>query len=330
MGRSRGGRSGGSRSRSSGSSRSFSSGGSRGFSGGMRSSGRTKSSLSSSRSSPSRGSTTKYWSTGRRPWGYYRAHKPGGRESLKILVKVYITILIALVIISLLYNMNTPSSLRSTVEREPLPMSMSTETSYYTDTLSWIRQPDRLISGMREFYQKTGVQPHLYIVDSIDGDSYPTNEKVEKWANEKYDELFEDEAHLLLIILDNGYDYGSWVITGKETKTVIDDEARGIILNYVDRYYSSDLDDEDMFSTVFSKSAESIMTTHESPWPKVILFVFMVSAGVIVVGVVLNYRTKKKEQELIENQQTIEILNTPLEKIDDSDEIDELADKYRD
>ena len=215
----------------------------------------------------------------------------------------------------------------STIQREPLPMSMSKETSYYTDNLGWIRKPAKLESGMKEFYKATGVQPHLYIAGDVEGDDYPDNIKVEAWMDKTYDELFTDEAHLMFLFLDNGYDYGSWILVGKEANSVIDMEAQGIIHDYLDRYVTSDMDDEEMFSTVFSKSAQRIMTVHESPWAKVLTYAIVIAGGVIIVRIVLAGRRKKREQQLIKNQQDIDILNTPLEKIKDYSHLEE---KYKD
>lgn len=315
---------------SSGGGRSSSSGGSRGFSGGMSSSGR------SSRSSSSRSSSrsTSPSSFHRRPTvyrGYPRRSYYGPRVAG---APGCGTIIVAIIILMMMLTMVTNSSnimgnsdvIKNTIEREPLPMNMSKETSYYTDELGWIKQPGKLKKGMIEFYKETGVQPHLYITDSIEGSSSPDNLTAEKWMDKKYDELFEDEAHLLMLFLDNGSDYGHWILTGKETKTVIDDGAREIIHGYLDRYVTSDLDDEEMFSTVFSKSAKSMMNVYKSPWIKVVVGIIVVGGIIIIVKITLDNKRKKKEQELKENQQTIDILNTPLEKIND---YSDLENKYK-
>lgn len=335
MGRS--GRSGG------GGGRSFSGGGgSRSFSGGMRSSSRSG---SSSRSSSSRSSSSgllfRSSGSGYRPSGGYRAprgygggyYRGGGYYSsggcLTAILKFVLAMVLIFTIFALVMSMSGTPDTRTTVEREPLPLSMSTEVEYYTDTLGWIKSPSRLESGMREFYKKTGVQPHLYIVDNINGSGNPTNSAVEPWMSEKYDEIFNDEAHLLMLFLDNGSDYGVWLMGGSETKTVIDGEAQDIIYNYIDRYYYSDMDDEDMFSTAFTKSAESIMTVYKSPWPKVVMVSVVIAAGVIVLIVVTNHKRKRAQQKIEEDKAAAEILNTPLDKIDGYDPADDLADKYK-
>ena len=57
----------------------------------------------------------------------------------------------------------------------------------------------------------------------------------------------------------------------------MDDEAVGILADYLDRYYSSDLDDEEFFSLTFEKTAERIMTVTKSPWPTVLIVVAVVA-----------------------------------------------------
>lgn len=325
MGRSSRGSSGGGRSSSSRSSSSRSS------SGGMSSSGRSSkgsSSPSRSSSSPSsgffRGPSYNRGPTFYGGGGYHRRT----RSSLGCFPTSIVIIISIMLIAAFIFAMSSSNigGIKNTTVREALPMSMSKETGYYTDTLNWIKQPAKLEKGMREFYKKTGVQPHLYIVDNMNGDSSPSNTVADKWMDEKYDELFTDEAHMMLVFLDNGNDYGQWILSGSETKTVIDDEARSIIHDYVDRYASSDLSDEEMFSTVFSKSAESIMTVYKSPWIKVIIGIIVVGSMLILIVIVTNNSRKKKEQELKENEQTIEILNTPLEDIKS---YSDLENKYK-
>lgn len=339
-GRSRGGS--GGRSSSSGGGGRSSSGGMRsstrsGRSSGLSSSSRASSSFSSRSSSPLRpkrvrssyGGGFNVFNVGNRYSTPTRGYSGGSYAPRRrnTLVNIIITIIMIMVLVSVIMaiNSNSSSEFRTVKKREPLPMSMSTETDYYTDTLGWINNSNVIEKGMIEFYKSTGVQPHLYIVNNIEGNPSPNNDVAINWGNKIYDELFQDEAHMLLIFLDNGQDYGAWIIGGSQTKTVIDSEAQEIIHNYVDKYYYSSLDDDEMFSKVFSESAESIMTVYKSPWIKVALVVI----GVVVLIIILKFINKRKEQQLKENEQTIEILNTPLEKIDIKDEADDLANKYK-
>lgn len=214
----------------------------------------------------------------------------------------------------------TPSS----TVREPLAKGSVVETGYYTDELGWINNPTKLTAGMRNFYEKTGVQPYLYLIDNIDGSLIPTDDQAEAFANQTYDALFQDEAHLLLVFLENENGYHMWSLEGKLTKTVVDQEGRDILFDYIDRYYAdSSLSDEEMFSKAFDAAATRMMTVTRSPWIPVLII-----AGVLAVLLLLYlwWRNAAKEKNR-KAQQTKEILETPLETFGDVD-AQTLAKKY--
>ena len=124
---------------------------------------------------------------------------------------------------------------KSTVEREALPPSACTETGYYTDEEDWFSRPSNLESGLKYFYQKTGVQPYVYVVGSSHG---TTLSALQAFADETYDSLFSDEGHYLLVFYDNGAGGYSWAYAvGTQAKTIMDNEANEILADYIDRYY---------------------------------------------------------------------------------------------
>lgn len=211
----------------------------------------------------------------------------------------------------------------STVQREPLPSGWVNETDYYTDELGWIVKEKQLLSGMKAFYKETGVQPYLYITDNVKGSYSPTVGEIGAYAEELYDRLFTDEAHFLLIYQEAGGGYMVGYTVGSQAKSIMDDEAIGILGDYLDRYNASDLSDEEYFSQVFQETGERIMTVTTSPWPSV-LGIF----GVIILAALLFFWWKKaKEKRAEEQKRAQEILNTPLETFGDT-EAEELAKKY--
>lgn len=215
---------------------------------------------------------------------------------------------------------------RSTMKREALPQGSVVETGYYTDELDWIGNPTKLSAGMKNFYQRTGVQPYLYITDTIAGSHEPASADAEAFAYAKYDELFKDEAHLLLIFFEYEPNmYHTWYLCGKQAKSVMDAEAMDILLDYVDLYYYQDLTDEEFFSKAFDDASKRIMEVTSSPWIPV-----LIAAGVLVMIIVLYvWWGKAKAQKNTEDERTKEILNTPLESFGGG-EIDDLAKKYED
>jgi len=212
---------------------------------------------------------------------------------------------------------------RSTVEREALPASAVSETAYYTDEPGWITQPRQLESGMKKFYEQTGVQPYLYILRD---DAAATVSELQKKAEELYPKLFSDEGHFLLVFCDNGQgSYNCGYTVGTQAKTVMDSEAIGILADYLDRYYSSNMGEEEFFSTTFEKTGERIMTVTKSPVPVIVICVSVVA----VVALLYFWRKKAREQREREQKRAEEILKTPLEKFGDQ-EVEDLAKKYED
>lgn len=214
----------------------------------------------------------------------------------------------------------------STVQREALPKGSVQETEYYTDELGWIQNRTRMLQGFKQFYQKTGVQPHLYITDNVNGNNYPTMDELEEYSNQLYDKLFTDEAHLLLVFFE--YDpsqYMSYYVTGTQAKAVIDGEAGDILLDYIDRYYYQDMTDEEFFSKAFADAGDRIMQVTRSPWIPV--FIVIGAAGVLIIAFV--WWKNAKKQKAAEDEKTRTILETPLETFGDTD-AEALGKKYED
>lgn len=323
-----------------GGGRGFGGGGSRGFggrTGGSRSGGFNQRGSSGNRTNRGiTGGVGMFRGPVMRPYRPYRPFRPFFRPmrgpgmgcsgcALPIMVIAFVILAIAL--ISVFSAPGGGSGVTpSTIEREPLPPGSVVETGYYTDELGWIRNGTQLTAGMKNFYQQTGVQPYLYLTDNINGSPTPSSDEVEEFAFALYDELFVDEAHLLLIFLEYQEQYSTWYVTGTQANSVIDTEAADILLDYIDRYYHYDnLSDEEFFSKSFNDAGERIMTVTTSPWIPVLIV-----AGIIVILLIgFFWWKKRKEQKNREAEQTKEILNTPLDTFGDS-KVDELADKYND
>lgn len=248
----------------------------------------------------------------------------------------------ALVIIAAIISVMTPGSFSgsstgrggsgitaSTIEREKLSASLVNETGHYTDGAGrFIQSASTLTSGLKSFYQQTGVQPYVYITDNINGDYAPDEDTLDAFAENLYEQLFTDEGNLLFVYVDlTGSDgYLGHIVIGYSAQTVMDDEAYSILTDYINAdYYDSSLSNEQFISNAFRDAGERIMHVEKSAWPYVLIVL-----GVIVVLIILFvWRKKRKEQKNIEAKQTEEILNTPLEKFGDT-EAEELAKKYSD
>ena len=113
---------------------------------------------------------------------------------------------------------------------------------------------------------------------------------------------------------------------GSQAKTVMDDEAIGILADYLDRYYSDrSVSEEEIFSLAFERTGERIMTVTRSP----VVPVAVCIAVVVVAVLVFITLKKRREQREREQKRAEEILKTPLEKFGDQ-EVEDLAKKYED
>ena len=211
---------------------------------------------------------------------------------------------------------------KSTVQREALPASASNETGYYTDEEDWFARPSDLESGLKYFYQKTGVQPYVYVVGSSHG---TTLSALQTFADEQYDELFTDEAHYLMVFYDDGSGGYSWAFSvGNQAKTVMDNEANEILADYIDRYYyDNTITDEEFFSLSFEKTADRIMTVTK-PASAYIMPVVGVIAVLLIAFFWWRAAVKARQKKA---EQTAQILNTPLEEMGDPD-LEDLERKY--
>lgn len=224
---------------------------------------------------------------------------------------------------------NTGDITTSTVEREKLSASLVNETGYYTDeTGDFISSASQLTSGLKTFYNLTGVQPYVYITDNVNGDYAPDDETLASFANTLYDGLFTDEGHLLFVYVDlaDGDSFDGYIVIGVSAKTVIDDEAYAILTDYISAYYyDMSLSNEQFISNAFADAGERIMHVETSAWP----YVLIVLGVIAILVILLVWWKKRKEQKNLEAKQTEEILNTPLQKFGDSD-VEDLAEKYED
>lgn len=216
----------------------------------------------------------------------------------------------------------------SSTVREKLPASAVQVTDYYEDRDgTWILHPDVMERGMRDFFNRTGVQPYVIIEPNGMTTSQDTLTNI---AESSYDELFSDEGHFLLVFCDdNQGSFNCGYAVGTEAGRVMDSEAVDILADEL-RYSYRDADtDEEVFSTAFKETGKRIMAAAEGQEQNMIIFgvigvVFVTGVGVVIC--VILWR-KHKQAELDRAKRVDEVLNTPIEELG-RDTADNLADKY--
>ena len=270
----------------------------------------------------------------------------GGCGGCMTVLLVIIAIVLVFSIISWIGNLATPQNwaqqggpiadvTASTVVREALPSGSANETGpLFTDNLGWIGNRTQLETGMRNFHRATGVRPHLYLVGEINGSRTPTAAQVEAYARDLYDQLFTDEAHLLVVFFENNASPPLIIAAaqiGTMARSVIDQEAEDILYDYIFRYYGRDrLTEEQVFSNAFNSTAERIMRVppdNRAIWQTVII----VAGVLLLVFILFRWWQRKQEQKNLEAEQLERVLNQPLEPIGNPmDDATQRAQQYQD
>lgn len=246
---------------------------------------------------------------------YYRPMTPlGGTLSIVLAIIVIVAGLIAA----------RPNIQQSTVERSKLDSSLCTKVdTWYQDDINWIHDEKTLLKGLKTFYDKTGVQPYLWITDNINSKAKPNTSDFETALKSKYSELFKDEGHVIVCFMESSPSvYATYYWAGSAAKGVIDDEAGEILLDVIDSKYTSDLSDEEMFSKSFSDAATRMMKVGHTTKQLIIIAVIVLLCLGFVVSVYLWVKTRAKARAE-EAEETQRILNTPIDEIGES-----VLDKY--
>lgn len=208
-----------------------------------------------------------------------------------------------------------------------------TKNAYFNDCIideiGWIKNEAKVVSQLKEFYKKTGCQPFIYL-KAYDA-SIVSDLDRESWSQKYYDTHFQDYQNVVLYTYfcdkndeGNGKDT---LFVGTESGIVMDREAQDIFWAYLDYDWDIwDINDNDgMFVDVFNKTAERIMfvTTTDKDIKKTVIIVVGVIISLCLVVIII---TKKIRRDKEKAQETIDILNTPLDMTDSSDG---LIDKYK-
>lgn len=235
-----------------------------------------------------------------------------------------LSIVLAIIVIVAGLIAARPNIQQSTVERSKLDSSLCTKVdTWYQDDINWIHDEKTLLKGLKTFYDKTGVQPYLWITDNINSKAKPNTSDFETALKSKYSELFKDEGHVIVCFMESSPSvYATYYWAGSAAKGVIDDEAGEILLDVIDSKYTSDLSDEEMFSKSFSDAATRMMKVGRTTKQYIILAVAVVAGLGIIVGFIFLLKAKRKS-DAEEAEERERILNTDIDEMSDS-----VLDKY--
>ena len=301
-------------------------------SGGFGGGGRSSRSYSSSRSSSS---SHRSYSRGPRYYGSYGTHRA---SSPSLVTSVFVIIFISVIILTLFYSMrgSSASSVPSNTKDRTALSGVVSKTEWYKDELNWIRSKSVLIEGLEDFYDETGVQPYILLLDYdsslwINDDTISVN-KADQYLQDYYDSHFKDEGHFIFAYFSCRQDSRSEMdgefryLSGYSADTIMDNEAIRILWGYFEKnYYNTSLSIEEMISDTFSSTGKSIMSRPTNGWDFAKV-AFGVGGIVIVFIIIYSIIKTKAKREKEKEEFTKEILDKPLETF--GDDTSELEKKY--
>ncbi len=209
------------------------------------------------------------------------------------------------------------STVKSTIKREPIESGNAYINDCVVDELGWINNESKLSSRLKDFWEKTGVQPYIYL-KAYDPELKSDAQKDQWAADWDRENITTENVFLYVYFAEKDEDDVGYMVyrNGLLTSSVMDAEAVDIFWNYLDNYwYSWDADDTDgMFVEIFNRTADTIMREPTNAWDAVRpLIIGLVIIGVIVAVIIL-IRTKRAA-EAARAAETERILNTPMQDL---------------
>ena len=273
--------------------------------------------------------------------GHYGAPPPpprgGGRRSGGGCVSSLISVVILLIFIGILLGMfssigggSSTDIPASSYNREKLDSGNGYINDCIYDELGWFDNVSRTESRLKDFYEETGVQPYIMLLDYIPG--VDSDSQKEEYARQLYEKNIDNESTFLYVYFaeenesesdDPGY---MCYVNGIQVSSVMDAEALDIFWAYLDKYWYTDMSTDDMFVKIFDSTADTIMTKSTTSKDVAKYALIVVAAGVVVFGVVKVVKLKHKRAKE-EAEETERILNTPMESLVD-EELKKTAAKY--
>lgn len=254
-------------------------------------------------------------------YGYRRNVYTSSSSGLGTLIACLIVF--AVVIFSFFMIASDDSDVTSTINREKIENPIPYDNNCIKDELGYVENTSKLSKNLKNFYNKTGIQPYIYL-KSYD-ETLTSDSQKDNYAQNWYEQNIDNEDTFLFVYYEdqdpNEIGYMAYV-NGKQVTSVMDSEAVNIFWNYIDRYWADDsLSTVEVFTKTFNSTANTIM--EKSTTSNDIIKIICIIVGIIIVigGIIYILRMKfKRDKE--KAKETVEILKTPLDKSD------ELRDKY--
>ena len=187
--------------------------------------------------------------------------------------------------------------------RTPLKDQAAFESNCVTDQLHWVENVASTGESLKPFYSATGLQPYVYL-KSYDA-TLSSNEQKERWAKDYYNSNIKKENGFLFVYfaernqdVDVGY---MCCVNGSAADAIMDSEATDIFMQYLKRYWYTDLSTDDVITKSFNNTAKSIMMPVSNLFGTVSIVIIVALLLLIcffAFKVIMASRETKKRQEI--------------------------------
>ena len=204
---------------------------------------------------------------------------------------------------------------KSTIQRKAMPSELCEKTnSWYQDETGRLiaaGEEDSIINGMEYFYEKTGVQPFLWVASFYD--DLGLNNKLDRdqvddmLLEDKYEELFKsDEGHILIALSDRREFpiYEWYCYPGENAKMqVMDDEAQRILLDCLSFMYEPDsAHPGQSIGNAFVKAANTVMMDQTS---KTYAVAIVIAGVLILIAIICVSSIRRSGKENVAYHKTL-------------------------
>lgn len=254
--------------------------------------------------------------------------------------------IILVVLLIVCFTINNWGGSSSTVEmtglgREKLNASIAWNSNCIVDEIGYINNKNATATGLKEFYDKTGIQP--YAVFKAYDSSLTSDDQKQRYAESWYDTNISNEATVLYMYFEDtdtsvpGY---MALVGGSQTKILWDDLAQDKFWDFIDMYWAMD---ESVMTTdklivqsfvntgkyITEKGTVKVNEQHGivGAISKVVPFLIVAGVIILIILIVVRVMKLKRAQEKERNEETAAILNAPLDTADHS--ADDLVNKYK-
>ena len=236
-------------------------------------------------------------------YGYRRNVYTSSSSGLGTLIACLIVF--AVVIFSFFMIASDDSDVTSTINREKIENPIPYDNNCIKDELGYVENTSKLSKNLKNFYNKTGIQPYIYL-KSYD-ETLTSDSQKDNYAQNWYEQNIDNEDTFLFVYYEdqdpNEIGYMAYV-NGKQVTSVMDSEAVNIFWNYIDRYWTDDsLSTVEVFTKTFNSTANTIM--EKSTTSNDIIKIICIIVGIVIVigGIIYILRMKfKRDKEKLKKQ----------------------------